>query len=148
MSLVKFYKPNSASTGSAASFQSKENKGQLEVYLNMVKQSSWDISTKTGSFKSDDPSSKIAVKFNAMELAAIAKAIMEKGKFSTVHVYGKDKTSISFAPYTKKDGVTISFGLSVTKNSNKFSISFEQHEAYALKLFCDHSIQQIFAFEK
>ena len=47
--MLQFYKPNAKNTGSACSFS--YNKNDKALWVNFIKQSSWNGQTKSGTFK-------------------------------------------------------------------------------------------------
>jgi hypothetical protein len=143
MKSIVFYKPNPRNSGCAASLSCGVNtrNQKIEFYLNMVKQVSWNAAERKGSFKSEDPNNKIALKFNITELGSLCYTIATGNDFSTVHRSESGMTSIKFAPYMKGD--KRAFGLSVSRNKNKFSIGFEENEAVVIDEFCRQSIRDI-----
>ena len=54
--MLQFYKPNSKSTGSACSFS--YNKKDKALWVNFIKQASWNDKTKSGTFKGSGPDKK------------------------------------------------------------------------------------------
>jgi len=148
--MINFYKPNSKNTGHAFGFrlgvQGKTNEPCL--YMTAVQQYSWDSKKKSGSFSgnSKDPEKSASIKFNESELGGFIYAIENYEKFNAFHSFDDNKTSISLAPYTKKDG-TKAFSFSVTRNSaNKFGIGLEMSEAYLLAEYFKYVIKEIFDF--
>jgi len=148
--MINFYKPNSKNTGNAFGFrlgvQGKTNEPCL--YMTAVQQYSWDSKKKTGSFSgnSKDPEKSASIKFNESELGGFIYAIENYEKFNAFHSFDDNKTSISLAPYTKKDG-TKAFSFSVMRNSaNKFGIGLEMSEAYLLVEYFKFVIKEIFNF--
>lgn len=146
--MIAFYKPNSSNSGCAFSFnigKSGKNDG-LSVYINAIKQSSWNEKTKVGSFSENakDPEKSISVKLNEFELGSFLHAIRNYTTFKAFHSFDDNKTVINFGPYTKKDG-TQAFSFSVTKNSTlKFGIGLEMGEAYALAEYFKLALNKIF----
>ena len=146
--IVQYYKPNAKNTGCAFSFDIGANNKNKEpcVYVRAVKQYSWDGSKRTGSFSGNakDPEKSISIKLNEIEIGGFINAIINYKEFSAFHSYEDNKTSISFKPYTKKDGTeACSFG--VTRNStNKFGIGVEMSEAYGLLEFCKMFLQELY----
>jgi len=147
MKKISFYKPNPRNTGAAASFSVRNSiNNEEDFYMNIVRQVSWDSDKRLGSFKSDDPSNKIAIKFNMVELGSIIRSILYKEEFSTVHMFDKVATSISFkqSEYTKsykgKDTTVKVLNINVSKNKEKYSVSLDFSEATVLWVFCQHAI--------
>ena len=91
-----------------------------------------------------DPEKSISIKLNEIEVGGFINAITNYKDFSAFHSYEDNKTSISFKPYTKKDG-TEAFSFGVTRNStNKFGIGVEMSEAYGLLEFCKFYLQELY----
>ena len=114
--------------------------------MRAVKQYSWDDSKRSGSFSGNakDPEKSISIKLNEIEVGGFINAITNYKDFSAFHSYEDNKTSISFKPYTKKDG-TEAFSFGVTRNStNKFGIGVEMSEAYGLLEFCKFYLQELY----
>jgi len=146
--IVQYYKPNSKNTGCAFSFDIGANRKNQEpcVYVRAIKQYSWDASKRTGSFSANakNPEKSISIKLNEIEIGGFIHAIEKYKDFSAFHSYEDNKTSISFKPYTKKDG-TAAFSFGVTRNSsNKFGIGVEMSEAYGLLEFLKFSLQELY----
>lgn len=145
---IQFYKPNPKVTGSAASFNTNA-KGEL--WLQMIKQASWDNQTKRGSFaaNSKDRDKTVGLKFNAMEAASFIDVIERNSEFSSVHsvktANGQSITNFRFCPYIAKDtNEQKGFSLSVFKNKNNFIIGFTFAEAVLVKTFMKKFIEQSF----
>ena len=148
--IVQYYKPNAKNTGCAFSFDIGANNKNKEpcVYVRAVKQYSWDASKRSGSFSGNakDPEKSISIKLNEIEIGGLINAITNYREFSAFHSYEDNKTSISFTPYTKKDG-TEAFSFGVTRNStNKFGIGVEMSEAYGLAEFCKFFFQELYLY--
>ena len=148
--IVQYYKPNSKNTGCAFSFDIGANNKNKEpcVYVRAVKQYSWDGSKRSGSFSGNakDPEKSISIKLNEIEVGGLINAVTNYKEFSAFHSYEDNKTSISFKPYTKKDG-TEAFSFGVTRNSsNKFGIGVEMSEAYGLVEFCKFFFQELYLY--
>ena len=146
--IVQYYKPNSKNTGCAFSFDIGANNKNQEpcVYVRAVKQYSWDASKRSGSFSGNakDPEKSISIKLNEIEVGGLINAITNYTEFSAFHSYEDNKTSISFKPYTKKDG-TKAFSFGVTRNSaNKFGIGVEMSEGYGLLEFFKFFLQELY----
>jgi hypothetical protein len=146
--IVQYYKPNAKNTGCAVSFDIGPNNKNQEpcVYIRAVKQHSWNQSRRTGSFSENakDPEKSISIKLNEVEVGGLIYAIEKYSDFSAFHSYEDNKTSISFKPYTKKDG-TSAFSFGVTRNSsNKFGIGVEVSEAYGLREFLKFYLQELY----
>jgi len=147
------YKPNAKSTGCAFSFKiitkDKEGNPSKPTFLiQAIKQASWDSNKRTGSFSANakDPEKNIYCKINEGEAGAIIDAIEKYTDWSAYHTYNDDKTTMSFKPYTKPNGVEAwSFG--VIKNSAlKFGIGIEKGEARTLKTLLELYLVKLFDY--
>ncbi len=128
MKRIEFYKPQKTGNGTCATFDcvtSLEDPKKNGFYINLLKQHSWDESSRNGSFKENvnNPEKHKKVKINDLELCNILYVLESNGekKFSTVHKNGDKTTPIFFEPYIKDsafighllkiDGVGIAFNL-------------------------------------
>jgi len=146
--IVQYYKPNSKNTGCAFSFDIGSNQKNNEpcIYIRAIKQFSWNAEKRTGSFSenSKNPEKSISLKINEIEAGGFINAIENYCEFSAFHSFQDNKTSISFKPYSKKDG-TKAFSFGVTRNSaNKFGIGVEMSEAYGLREFLKFYLQELY----
>lgn len=146
--MISFYKPNTTSTGTAFAFKLGQTHKTKEpiVYLNGIAQASWNAKTRTGSFSENakNPDKTVGVKFNEFEMGGFINAIENYTEFSAFHTFDDNKTTISFKPYSKKDG-TKAFSFTITKNSAlKFGIGMEISEAYALREFFKYALARIY----
>ena len=146
--IVQYYKPNSKNTGCAFSFDIGSNQKNNEpcIYIRAIKQFSWNAEKRTGSFSenSKNPEKSISLKINEIEAGGFINAIENYCEFSAFHSFQDNKTSISFKPYSKKDG-TKAFSFGVTRNSaNKFGIGVEMAEAYGLLEFLKIYLQELY----
>ena len=148
--IVQYYKPNSKNTGCAFSFDigsNQKNNGPC-IYIRAIKQFSWNNERRTGSFSenSKNPDKSISLKINEIEAGGFINAIENYCDFSAFHSFQDNKTSISFKPYTKKDG-TKAFSFGITRNSaNKFGIGVEMSEAYGLLEFLKVFLQELYLY--
>ncbi len=110
--MISFYKPNSTQKGHALglSFNSKEGK----LFLQFIKQTSWDATKKRGGFKDG---AKFNITLNATEIGALLNCAERSIPGKLFHASEKGNTSIDYGPYAKKvaegekaarDGMTIS----------------------------------------
>lgn len=148
------YKPNSKNTGCAFSFKiittDKDGSAVKPTFLiQAIKQASWNADKRSGSFSANakDPEKNIYCKINENEVGAVMDAIENYTEFSAFHTYNDDKTTISFKPYQKNNGVDAwSFG--VVKNSSlKFGIGIEKGEARTLKSLLELYLSKLFSFQ-
>ena len=148
--IVQYYKPNSKNTGCAFSFDIGSNQKNNEpcIYIRAIKQFSWNNERRTGSFSENakNPDKSISLKINEIEAGGFINAIENYCDFSAFHSFQDNKTSISFKPYTKKDG-TKAFSFGITRNSaNKFGIGVEMSEAYGLLEFLKVFLQELYLY--
>ena len=146
--IVQYYKPNSKNTGCAFSFDIGSNQKNNEpcIYIRAIKQFSWNAEKRTGSFSenSKNPEKSISLKINEIEAGGFINAIENYCEFSAFHSFQDNKTSISFKPYSKKDG-TKAFSFGVTRNSAyNFGIGVEMSEAYGLLEFLKIYLQELY----
>lgn len=135
--MLSIYKPNSKNTGHAAHFTfSPESKC---VYVNMIKQSSWNTQTKNGSFKQDtkDPTKVISAKFNAIELGKFVNSFERRVPVNLYHHSDNGDSKIYLIPKTQtNDNGSASnyFNLTISKGQDlNFFISFDEGETVALR---------------
>ena len=148
--IVQYYKTNSKNTGCAFSFDIGSNQKNNEPCINIraIKQFSWNNERRTGSFSenSKNPDKSISLKINEIEAGGFINAIENYCDFSAFHSFQDNKTSISFKPYTKKDG-TKAFSFGITRNcANKFGIGVEMSEAYGLLEFLKVFLQELYLY--
>ena len=148
--IVQYYKPNSKNTGCAFSFDIGSNQKNNEpcIYIRAIKQFSWNNERRTGSFSenSKNPEKSVSLKINEIEAGGFINAIENYSDFSAFHSFQDNKTSISFKPYSKKDG-TKAFSFGITRNSaNKFGIGVEMSEAYGLLEFLKVFLQELYLY--
>jgi hypothetical protein len=152
---ISIYKPNSKNTGCAFSFRYGVQRNQEPcLYVNSIKQYSWDDSKKTGSFgsNSDNPSKNLSIKFNEFECGSILSAFENRYEYNTFHNYEGNKTTIKFSPWDKPMKVSSlnrktkkfeesystvpAFGVSITRNgSDTFKIPLEPGEVEVVSQF-------------
>jgi hypothetical protein len=128
MKRIEFYKPQKTGNGTCATFECNstiEDPKKTGFYVNLLKQHSWDDSSKNGSFKENvnNPEKHKKIKLNDLELCNILYVLESNSekKFSTVHKNGEKVTPIFFEPYIKDsafighvlkiDGVGIAFNI-------------------------------------
>lgn len=152
--MISFYKPNSKNTGTACSFSVNSKDGN--VWSSLIKQSSWNEGTKTGSFSDnkDNPQKSARIKFSQTEVAGLLETLDKNIEFSAYHSSDKQVTKIKFAPYIKDDK-QVGFSYSVQKenkdnieNKQSYLIGFYFSEARLLKEFLLYSLRDIFESQK
>lgn len=145
---VAIYKPNKSNTGCACSFSYNNEDGT--VWLNMIKQFSWDESTRNGSFSQNAKSEEksIRLKFNEFECGSLIRAIDTWTPAKFFHTFKDNKTQISLTLWDKKDEAgTKAFGLSVTRNSSDtFKLALEYGEAIAVRILLESAIRRRLTF--
>lgn len=147
MKSISIYKPNKKNEGCACSFSLGQDGS---VYINAVKQFSWDDAKRTGSFSENakDKDKSISVKLNAFECGGIIRAIRTYSDFSAFHSYEDNKTSIDFKTWVKKDE-TKAFGLSIVRNgADKFRLPIEAGEAEIIMLYLHKCVSASFYNDK
>jgi hypothetical protein len=148
--MISFYKPNSKNTGTACSFSVNSKEGS--IWSSLIKQSSWNEGTKTGSFSDnkDNPQKSAKVKFSITEVAGLLEALDKNVEFSAYHSSDKQITKIKFSPYIRDDK-QVGFSYSVNKeskenveNKQSFLLGFYFNEARLLREFLVHALQSVF----
>jgi hypothetical protein len=143
--MINFYKPNSKKTGHACSFQYAKDGN---FYFSFAKQTGWNDSTKTGSFKSNDRSNTINGKLSETEVCQVIDSIDSNREFSAFHKSAKQTLSIKFGPYVRNEeqiGYTFSVNRkSETGESKGYLIGFNFGEAVQVKEFLKTALQAVF----
>jgi hypothetical protein len=152
MKRLEFYKPNKSNSGACLTLQFRNEPPQEEnkkdnkngLYVNILKQASWNEQTRSGSFKAnvDNPEKHKKIKLTETEIGNILHVINSKGlaKFSTVHSRGDVKTQIFFEPYQKEDSL-IGF---IFRVSN-LSIALNMGEAELFSEYLKSGIRFLFS---
>jgi len=155
--MIQFYKPNPKNTGSGCSF--KISVKDDCVFVNLIKQSSWDESKKRGSFagNSQNPKMSASVKLSSTEVGDIISAMRRNAEFTGFHDSAKQVTRIKFSPYMRatKDNPSetaqVGYSFSVSKESKEnaqdktsFLMGFTFGEAVKLECYFTLSLAKIF----
>lgn len=168
---LQFFKPNSKMTGSACawSFNSSTRKNQSDpdgkaVFIEIIKQTSWNEETKTGSFKGGD---KVNLKLSyTTELGGFIRVLKdirdvsvddtgkglpsENQMLKSVHQGQNGTKSFSFIKscYQSQGKKVIAYGLSISVSEGDkkdiFRISFDPNEAETLLNWLIYAQQHIF----
>lgn len=138
----QFYKPNPKCSGSACNFSvTSSGKGQ-GIYVEMIKQKSWDEAQKTGKF---DKEYKINLKFGEHEIAEMMVINQrQKGSVKFFHTSDAGAAQISYGVYNDKDGNPKGIALGVSKGDKKLSIPFTFGEAVLLNEWFRFALSRIF----
>jgi len=91
-------------------------------------------------FKSEDKSNSVNIKLSMLELGSFIYSLNNEEPYSTVHKSNEGMTSIKFGPFQRGDSKM--FGLSISRNKQKYSCSLTPQEAEVLKIFCQSSIYE------
>jgi hypothetical protein len=160
---ISIYKPNSKNSGCAFSFRYGVQKNNDPcLFVNSIKQYSWDDTKKTGNFSSnaDDPSKNLSIKFNEFECGSIISSLRNRYEYNTFHNYEDNKTTIKFSPWDKKIKISSlnqktkkfeenyqvipAFGLSITRNgTDTFKIPLEPGEVEIIISFIQSIINRV-----
>jgi len=147
MKRIEFYKPQKTGNGTCATFEcnsSIEDPKKAGFYINLLKQHSWDDSSKTGSFKENvnNPEKHKKIKLNDLELCNILYVLESNSekKFSTVHKNGDKTTPIFFEPYIK-DSAFIGHVLKI----DGVGIAFNIVESIKLREYLKASLNSLFS---
>ncbi len=156
--MIQFYKPTKSSTGTAASFSFNKD----AIWLQLIKQSSWNDQTRTGSFAAsrNDPNKTISIKLNPTEISAWIKAIgdnspinVQFGKDGLFHTTDKGTTIINFGPYIGQDQVQRGYSLSVSsktkdgQNQKSFLIGFTFAEGELIANYMKFALNKFFTIK-
>jgi hypothetical protein len=147
--ILQIYKPNTKNTGHAMSINITRNLkvpknspkyGELQLFVNVLKQSGWNAETKTGSFDKSRGNEKteVFVKFNEFEVGNIISSISRGKDLGLFHSMGQNKTQITFkrseSEWGGKKSIKVAFG--ITKNSTQsFFVPIDEAEIKSL-LIC------------
>lgn len=157
--MLQYYKPNSKNTGCGCSF--KYSAKDDCIFVNMIKQASWDEQTKRGSFagNAQNPKASCSLKLSLTEAADLISAVRRNGEVSAFHDSAKQVTRIKFSPYvrpTKDDPsktAQVGYSFSVSKESKEnaqdktsFLIGFTFGEGVRLESFLCFALAK--SFEK
>lgn len=158
--MLTFYKPNKVGKGSLVSFKIAAGKSTKEdfkegcVFVNMIRQTSWNSESHSGSFKGGE---SISVKLNLFELGEMINICRRGGRFNTYHASASGGTNIIFSTWqdkeTKQD---LGYGFQIIRekegNKNTFQIGFKFGEGVVfeqfLKLAIEHILLANYAEEK
>jgi len=136
--MLQFYKPNPKSTGSACSFS--YNKTDKALWVNFIKQASWNTQSKTGTFKGSGPDKKANSKFSVTELAGLVHAIETNGEYGGFHGTKERNTTFKFCPYMR-EGNQVGYSFSLNQSNaqegtkKSFIIGFNFAEGRMLKQY-------------
>ena len=161
--MISFYKPTPKVTGTALSFYL--NKRDNAFFSELLKQASWDASTRRANFLSNKKveGKNVNIKFSQAEVASFVDAIERNVEFSGYH--GSNQVvRFSFGPYTPKvkdeqgnwsEGkVQKGYSFRVTRESKEdstnkasFAVGLDYAEAALLKEHLKYLLQQSFEIE-
>ena len=146
--MIQFYKPNPRNTGAACSFNVSAKDSC--VYVNYIKQASWDAKKKIGKFASKDSSAKGVFKLSATEVGSVLHCIDSNDEFSAYHDSPRQIVKMKFCPYMK-DEKQLGYSFAVTRDDKEdtskktsFLIGFYFGEAKALREYLVLSLRHIF----
>ena len=119
----------------------------------MIKQSSWNAKTRTGSFSEnkDNPRKRVIVKFSQTEICAIIDSVLRNSSCDGYH--GSNQiVKYKFGPY-QKDGKQIGFSFGIQRedkedstNKQSYIIGFTFPESRLLVNYLETIIKQSFLF--
>jgi hypothetical protein len=142
---LEFYSPMPQNAGAAlfVTFNSKDQ----NLYLGLVKQTSYDQANHKGGFKNGD---RINVKLSKEEAGSFLYAIATRGETSFYHKFNDNVTSGQFTYYEK--GEKKGFGLSVKNGEVVYKVGFTLGGGLLLseyiKFALDRMFQAIYAEDK
>ena len=146
---LQFFSPNAKNTGAAlsTSFNSKD----AAFYFNLIKQVSWNETTKTGSFKGGAMAN---IKFSPDEAGGFIETVRTKGESKFFHSFGDETSSGNFRYYCIENpkGNKEGFGLTVKKGDTEWKVGFSLGSAERLmehlKFGFEHIFSAIYAADK
>lgn len=146
--MIQFYKSNAKVTGHACSFNFSEKDSC--VYVNLIKQASWDDSKKRGTFgkNAKDPLKSCNFKLSADEMCGVMHAINSNTEFKIFHSNPNQKTIGSFKPYVKGED-QLGYGLSINKQpqngeKSSFLVGFNFAEGVKLHAYFTYCLTRVF----
>ena len=158
--MKNWYHPSPANKGSACSFYLNDEENSF--FMSIIKQKSWDQTTRRASFHKDDPNERVIVKFSCKEICAIIDCVENNREFSGYH--GSNQiVRFKFGPYHKRtqqegqwvDGPQVGFSLSVVKESKEdstnkktFGIGLDYSESKELELYLRYLVNRNFENDK
>ena len=148
--MIQFYKPNAKNTGSACSFS--YNKKDKALWVNFIRQASWNAESKTGTFKGATPDKKASSKFSVTELAGLVHAIETNGEYGNFHGNKERNTTFKFSPYIR-EGNQVGYSFSLNQNNSQenlkksFIIGFTFAEGRMLKEYALTVLKNYFTEE-
>lgn len=155
--MIQFYKANPKVTGSACSF--KLSLKDDCIYINFIKQATWNDEKKTGTFSSQsvNPKAVCSMKMSSTEIGDMISAMRRNAEFNCFHDSQKQITRMKFSPYLRpsKDDPNsrsqVGYSLAVNKESKEdsqdrssFIMGFTFGESVKLELFLELSLTKIF----
>lgn len=145
---LAFHKPNSKNSGFLFGFKTYQG----GLYLEAIRQVSWNDQSKTGSFKenakSKDPQKKIVIKMNATEAGGLLKTLGSQIPFSTVHKTNNGQTAISVYKIKRNTKIgqneyevdNVSFN--VSREGSKMGILLNVNEIETFRIFLVEYIKE------
>lgn len=146
---LSFYKPNAKNTGYGCAFSLAKNPkdDKLAFYINFIKQSGWDASTKKGSFGANmkNKDKTAAVKLSDTEIAGMILAIKDTNMpFSFIHSSPMGIANVFFKPYERDNqiiGMSLSSSFSPKEGEKKsFLMGFTHAESELLSIFLNKAL--------
>lgn len=148
--MLPFYKPTKRSTGSLVNFSFSSKGDKKGIFVEFVKQTSWDDKAGVASFKGGE---KVNIKLSLVETAGILRAIEGNTSASLngkgfYHKSDSGSASISFSPYMR-EGEQVGFSFSVMKQESgeqkKFAIGLDFNESTLLREFLKFALEHVFS---
>lgn len=143
------YKPNSKNTGACCSFKivelysQEKNKYSCCLFVECLKQKSWDASKRLGTFDTEK-ANKIILKFNIEEAGNIINFLNTNGEFKGIHATEEHKTQFSFTTWKREGSDTINYALGVKTDGKSISVPITVGESIALKILLENFILKSF----
>jgi hypothetical protein len=145
----QYYKPNPNVTGCLCGFEfntGKDGKSPC-VYLNFVKQLSWDKASRTGKFDGYNVKSKANFKFGVDEMGGMLAALAGGPEFTAFHSFDDSSSRVNLLKYDGA-GDRYAYSLKVSKKKGDESINFVMGltvgEAMSLRIYLQQSLVESF----
>lgn len=143
--MIQIYKPNKNNTGHACSFQFSQKHDC--VYLEILKQVSWDGNNGSFGANRKKPGFCLNVKINKTEIAAILNTLERKVPAKLFHSFDKSTTTVNFGPWMNNE-VQQGYSLAISNKEEgvecKFLMGLSMDEGRLLREYLLYALRQLF----
>ncbi len=130
--IYTIYKPNAKNAGSCCSFKIIKRENKFHLFMELLKQKSWDETKRLGTFDIEKEN-KIVLKLSPEEAGKIIHAIDNKSTLKGFHSSNEHQTQFTLSTWEKERVVNFSF--SAKSGSKTISIPIYAEETVILKEF-------------